>query len=234
MFGGITTWCYGTGNSTFHLRQAGGRKDELGAKVLADHRAVLFCEDVWLSKLSDGISSFDDYLKWSRRCRAVMGPLIADILRAGTSVVWTSQATGLTSVHGCCACLKKSGLVTYFTSWMLTRRSAYVVCYYAISQNRTASISPAQPKWSSEPFASTFKFRTLKKAWLSRPTRAELACLFAQLPENGVIENNEIEVADKLTFEELRIVFWAQGCGAVAAASTIYSMITRGRSCRAI
>jgi len=62
-------------------------KTSLARRLIADHKAVLFCEDVWLSKLSDGISSFDDYLKWSRRCRSVMGPLITDILRAGSSVV---------------------------------------------------------------------------------------------------------------------------------------------------
>jgi predicted kinase len=62
-------------------------KTTLARRLVAEHHAVFFCEDVWLSKLSDGISSFDDYLKWSRRCRSLMGPLIIDILRAGASVV---------------------------------------------------------------------------------------------------------------------------------------------------
>ena len=62
-------------------------KTTLARKLAAEHHAVLFCEDIWLSKLSDGISSFEDYLKWSRRCRSVMGPLIVDILKAGASVV---------------------------------------------------------------------------------------------------------------------------------------------------
>jgi predicted kinase len=62
-------------------------KTTLARKLAAELDAVFFCEDVWLSKLSDGISSFDDYLKWSRRCRSVMGPLIVDTLRAGASVV---------------------------------------------------------------------------------------------------------------------------------------------------
>jgi predicted kinase len=62
-------------------------KTTLARKLVSEHHAVLFCEDVWLSTLSDGISSFDEYLKWSRRCRSVMGPLIVDILIAGTSVV---------------------------------------------------------------------------------------------------------------------------------------------------
>jgi len=62
-------------------------KTSLGRRLAAEHHAVFFCEDVWLSKLSDGISSFEDYLKWSARCRSVMGPLIIDILSAGSSVV---------------------------------------------------------------------------------------------------------------------------------------------------
>ncbi len=62
-------------------------KTTLARRLAAEHRGVLFCEDVWLAELSDGIASFEDYLKWSRRCRAVMGPLIVDVLRAGTSVV---------------------------------------------------------------------------------------------------------------------------------------------------
>lgn len=62
-------------------------KTTLARKLVAEHHAVFVCEDVWLSKLSDGISSFEEYLKWSRRCRSVMGPLIVDTLRAGASVV---------------------------------------------------------------------------------------------------------------------------------------------------
>ena len=62
-------------------------KTTLARQLAVDHHAVLISEDVWLSKLSDGISSFDDYLKWSRRWRSVMGPLIKDMLRAGVSVV---------------------------------------------------------------------------------------------------------------------------------------------------
>ena len=62
-------------------------KTTLAREIAASESAILICEDVWLSKLSDGIHSFDDYLKWSRRCRSVMGPLIVEILRSGTSVV---------------------------------------------------------------------------------------------------------------------------------------------------
>jgi predicted kinase len=62
-------------------------KTTLARRLAEREGAILICEDVWLSKLSDGISSFEDYLKWSRRCRSVMGPLVIQILKAGTSVV---------------------------------------------------------------------------------------------------------------------------------------------------
>jgi predicted kinase len=75
--------------ATLHFvagRLAAG-KTTLARELASDHQAILFSEDVWLSRLSDGISSFDDYLRWYRRCRSVMGPLIIDILRSGVSVV---------------------------------------------------------------------------------------------------------------------------------------------------
>jgi predicted kinase len=62
-------------------------KTTLARSIAAEHHAVFFCEDVWLAELSGGIASFDDYLKWSSRCRSVMAPLIVDILKAGTPVV---------------------------------------------------------------------------------------------------------------------------------------------------
>ncbi len=62
-------------------------KTTLARQIALREPAVLFCEDVWLSKLSDGIRTFEDYLQWSRRCRSVMGPLIVEILKTGSSVV---------------------------------------------------------------------------------------------------------------------------------------------------
>jgi predicted kinase len=62
-------------------------KTTLAREICERERAVFFCEDLWLTRLSDGITSFEDYLKWSRRCRSIMGPLIVEILKNGTSVV---------------------------------------------------------------------------------------------------------------------------------------------------
>lgn len=76
-------------SGTLHFisgRLAAG-KTTLARKLATEHNAVFFCEDLWLSKLSDGITSFQDYLKWSARCRTVMAPLIVDTLKAGASVV---------------------------------------------------------------------------------------------------------------------------------------------------
>lgn len=76
-----------TGTLHFISGRLAAGKTTLARKIAAERHAVFLCEDVWLSKLSDGISSFEDYLKWSRRCRSVMGPLIVDTLRTGASVV---------------------------------------------------------------------------------------------------------------------------------------------------
>lgn len=79
----------GERKATLHFisgRLASG-KTTLARRLADQEGAVLICEDLWLTKLSDGISSFDDYLKWSRRCRSVIGPLVIQILEAGTSVV---------------------------------------------------------------------------------------------------------------------------------------------------
>jgi predicted kinase len=75
--------------ATLHFisgRLAAG-KTTLARKIAVESEAILFCEDVWLATRSDGIASFDDYLRWSRRCRAIMGPLIVEILKRGVSVV---------------------------------------------------------------------------------------------------------------------------------------------------
>lgn len=76
-----------TGTLHFISGRLASGKTTLARLIAEREPAVLICEDVWLSKLSDGISSLDDYVKWSRRCRSVMGPLIVEILKAGTSVV---------------------------------------------------------------------------------------------------------------------------------------------------
>jgi predicted kinase len=76
-----------TGTLHFICGRLASGKTTLAREIVKANRAVMICEDVWLSKMSDGIRSFDDYLIWSRRCRSVLAPLIVDILRSGSSVV---------------------------------------------------------------------------------------------------------------------------------------------------
>jgi predicted kinase len=59
------------------------------AKQIADQSgAVLFCEDIWLSKLFPGeIATFADYLNRSARFRGALAPHVRSLLGRGTSVV---------------------------------------------------------------------------------------------------------------------------------------------------
>ncbi|WP_433965348.1 AAA family ATPase [Tunturiibacter gelidiferens] len=75
------------GNLHFISGRLASGKTTLTRRIADQEGVVFICEDIRLAKLSDGISSFEDYLKWSRRCRSVIGPLVVQILRAGTSVV---------------------------------------------------------------------------------------------------------------------------------------------------
>ena len=102
-------------------------KTTLARRLVAEHHAVLFCEDVCLSKLCDVILSFDDYLKWSRRCRSLMGPLIIDIPRAGASVVLDFAWKESMNEHGRVLCLNKPGVRIFSILLTLMKRSAYVV-----------------------------------------------------------------------------------------------------------
>ncbi len=51
-------------------------------------KAILLSEDQWLSRLyPDQIKSITDYVRLARQIREVVGPLVADLLRAGVTVV---------------------------------------------------------------------------------------------------------------------------------------------------
>jgi predicted kinase len=75
------------GTLYFFCGRLAAGKTTLARKIAAAESAVFFCEDIWLSKLSPGIRSLEDYLDWSRRCHTVMEPLIIQILKSGSSVV---------------------------------------------------------------------------------------------------------------------------------------------------
>jgi predicted kinase len=64
-------------------------KTTLARQIAAEADAVLFCEDVWLSRLFPGeIVSFGDYLSRSARFRSAIAPHVQNLLRRGISVVF--------------------------------------------------------------------------------------------------------------------------------------------------
>ena len=63
-------------------------KSTLAMKLAQENRAVLISEDTWLSALySDALIDLPDYVRCSRKLRAIMGPHVADLLNNGMSVV---------------------------------------------------------------------------------------------------------------------------------------------------
>lgn len=63
-------------------------KSTLAAQLAEPHGTVLISEDAWLSALfADQMQTPRDYVRCTRRLRAVMGPHVVDLLGAGLSVV---------------------------------------------------------------------------------------------------------------------------------------------------
>lgn len=63
-------------------------KTTLARRLADEHRAVLVSWDLWLQRLyPEEIAVFDDFLKYSGRLRAIMGPHLSALLAAGQSVV---------------------------------------------------------------------------------------------------------------------------------------------------
>ena len=75
---------------TLHMicGKAASGKSTLAATLGAAQGTVLVSEDVWLSALfADQMTTLRDYASCAARLRSVMGPHVADLLRAGVSVV---------------------------------------------------------------------------------------------------------------------------------------------------
>ena len=73
-------------------------KSTLCQQLASAPATVLLREDDWLSTLWPGeISSLEDYGRCSARLRGVIGPHVADLLRAGLSVVLDFPANTLAS-----------------------------------------------------------------------------------------------------------------------------------------
>ena len=81
------------GTLHFFCGKAGAGKSTLAAALADERDAVLLSEDVWLSRLfGDQMQTFDDYIRFSRRLKTVVGPLVTDLLASGRNVVLDFQA----------------------------------------------------------------------------------------------------------------------------------------------
>jgi predicted kinase len=73
--------------------KAGAGKTTVASRIAQGHGAILMSEDIWLMRLfGDQMKTFDDYVRFSKRLKTVVGPLTADLLKAGHSVVLDFQA----------------------------------------------------------------------------------------------------------------------------------------------
>lgn len=75
---------------TLHLMcgKIASGKSTLAKSLAEEHGALVFSEDQWLSRLyPEQIKSVADYVRCARQIRAVLGPLVVDVLSAGVSVV---------------------------------------------------------------------------------------------------------------------------------------------------
>ena len=82
-------------SSTLHFfcGKAGAGKTTVDSRLAQDHSAILISEDIWLMRLfGDQMKCFDDYIRFSRRLKTVVGPLAVDLLSTGHSVVLDFQA----------------------------------------------------------------------------------------------------------------------------------------------
>ena len=76
------------GTLIFFCGKMGAGKTSMSIELSKQKNTVAISEDTWLSQLYPGqITSFDDYLKFSRQIRSLVKKLAQDILCAGTNVV---------------------------------------------------------------------------------------------------------------------------------------------------
>ncbi len=71
----------------FIAGRAGAGKTTLARQLGRELPAVVICEDAWVCKLADPITSLDDFLKATARLRSALEPHIVELLRLGMNVV---------------------------------------------------------------------------------------------------------------------------------------------------
>lgn len=77
----------------FFCGKAGAGKTTVASRLAQEHGAILISEDIWLLRLyGDQMKVFDDYIRFSKKLKTIVGPLAVDLLNAGHSVVLDFQA----------------------------------------------------------------------------------------------------------------------------------------------
>jgi predicted kinase len=72
----------------FMCGKAGAGKSTLSKALALQHDAALICEDIWLARLyPDELHGFDDYIRCARRIKAVVAPMVVDLLRRQSVVL---------------------------------------------------------------------------------------------------------------------------------------------------
>lgn len=72
-----------TTQTTLHFMcgKAGAGKSTLSKDLARQHDALLVCEDIWLARLyPEELHDFNDYIKYSRRIKEVVAPMVVDML----------------------------------------------------------------------------------------------------------------------------------------------------------
>jgi len=72
----------------FLCGKAGSGKTTLARELGRSLPAVVFCEDEWIFTLGFQVTTLEDYLEASGRCRKLIAPLAGELLRQGVSVVF--------------------------------------------------------------------------------------------------------------------------------------------------
>ena len=82
-----------SGTLIFFCGKMGAGKSTRSKVIATERNAILISEDEWLEKLYPGeISTFDDYVHYSKRLKSLLQSHVEGILRVGTTVVMDFSA----------------------------------------------------------------------------------------------------------------------------------------------